>query len=121
MENKIHFGSDNELFEQLLKDVNSEEEYDEAMSDYDYIIESLRCNGTVDNLRSRAVERDRPASHSKGSTVICPIASHIHVATGRGQAAADRHIVERVRAAAQNGCRTVEINRTSARCKCSAI
>ena len=39
MENQIHFKSDNELLEQLLKDVNSEEEYDEAMSDYDYIIE----------------------------------------------------------------------------------
>jgi len=39
MENKIHFKSDNELLEQLLKDVNTEEAYDEAISDYEDIIE----------------------------------------------------------------------------------
>lgn len=39
MENKIHFGSENEIPEWLLEQFNTEEEHDEAMSDYQYIIE----------------------------------------------------------------------------------
>jgi len=39
MENKIHFRPENEIPEWLLGQFNTEEEYDEAMSDYQYIIE----------------------------------------------------------------------------------
>jgi hypothetical protein len=39
MENKIHYKPDFELLEQLLRDVMTEEAYDEAMSDYQDIIE----------------------------------------------------------------------------------
>lgn len=39
MENKIHFEEENEIPEWLDGPFMSEEEYDEAMSDYQYIIE----------------------------------------------------------------------------------
>jgi hypothetical protein len=39
MENKIHFEEENEIPEWLLEQFNTEQEYDEAMSDYQYIIE----------------------------------------------------------------------------------
>jgi len=39
MENKIHFKPDIELLEQLLKGVNTEEAYDEAISDFEDITE----------------------------------------------------------------------------------
>jgi disulfide oxidoreductase YuzD len=39
MENQIHFKSENEIPEWLQEIFNTEEKYDEAMSDYEYIIE----------------------------------------------------------------------------------
>lgn len=39
MENQIHFKEENEIPEWLQETFNTEEEYDEAMSDYEYIIE----------------------------------------------------------------------------------
>ena len=39
MENQIHFKSENEIPDWLQETFNTEEEYDEAMSDYEYIIE----------------------------------------------------------------------------------
>jgi hypothetical protein len=39
MENQIHFKPENEMPEWLQEIFNTEEEQDEAMSDYNYIIE----------------------------------------------------------------------------------